>query len=612
MTAGGTADPPAAAAPAPPFPARQVLVVAVFLGLVSGSWESLVIADRSLRRGEFVFRGTDYPWTSPLGHVAWFVAAALGLLLLRVLLPRRMTPTVMTVLLASTCAFAVVANVRPIAGWSKAVLALGIGFQAGRFLAARLDSLLRTSRRGATVLAATVAAVALAVAGHRSWTESEALAALPPATPGRPNVLLVVLDTVRAQSLSLHGHDRATSPNLDRLAREGATFERTITTAPWTLPSHAAMFTGCWHHEVGTTFKEPLDDRYPTLAESFAHAGYATAGFVGNVRYATREVGLARGFARFEDYWATPGEILFNCSVIGQMVKARDGFRRTIGFADDFGRKHASRVNSEFLSWLDGGRPQDRPFFAFLNYYDAHHPYVPPPGFAGRWGDPSERRIFDYAPGRESRVSKTALAAERDAYECAIAFADDRLGALFAELAERGIADDTVIAVTSDHGEAFGEHGCYGHTDGVYVQQVHVPFVLRWPRGVPAGTRVSDWISLRHLPATLLDLADVTPAAPLGGTSLAPLWNGRRFTPDRRIYTQLGMWSGPTRKAVLEDGMRLHVRTDPKGRVTEELYDLRTDPREETNVIDDPAHAEVRARLRRAIDEDLAEDRAAR
>ena len=225
----------------------------------------------------------------------------------------------------------------------------------------------------------------------------EARRPLPPA--GSPNVLLIVLDTVRADHLSLEGYRRPTSPNLERLAKIGIRFDRARATAPWTLPSHAGFFTGRWPHELGVQWLTPLRTDAPFLAEYLASRGYATAGFIANTGYCSYDSGLARGFTHYEDYVLERLNFLRTSVLIAGLL----GHIYEYGFANDSGplrwvaefverwfyashRKDAASINRALLDWLGGRRGQTRPFFVFLNYVDAHSPYTVPQGAPHRFG----------------------------------------------------------------------------------------------------------------------------------------------------------------------------------------------------------------------------------
>ena len=255
----------------------------------------------------------------------------------------------------------------------------------------------------------------------------------PPEVRTAPNVLLVVLDTVRADHLSLYGYGRETSPNLSRLARRGVTFEQARSTAPWTLPSHASMMTGRWPHELSTGINGPLDETHRTLAESLAAQGYATAGFVANATYCGIETGLGRGFAHFEDHELSLADVLWT-SALGQRVILQATFppeRRARGNPNDYHRKDAASIRRDMLAWVL--RQGDRPFFAFLNLYDAHDPYIPPADFQRRFssgaGSAADMAILErWFISDKKKLTSREIQFVLDAYDDGIAYLDEQLG----------------------------------------------------------------------------------------------------------------------------------------------------------------------------------------
>ena len=212
-----------------------------------------------------------------------------------------------------------------------------------------------------------------------------------------PNVLLLVMDTVRADRLSLHGYKRDTTPNLVRLARKGVRFDQARSTAPWTLPSHASMFTGRWPHQTGVSEDRPLDATHPTLAEFLSDRGYLTAGFVGNTYFCNSWFGLGRGFAHYEDFYDEDLVIsiteTLRCSALGRCLLRI----ASLPLGVERRRKDAAAVNHDFLDWLSE-QDKERPFFAFLNFFDAHTPYLLPEGAEPRFGpsvqDPADTALL--------------------------------------------------------------------------------------------------------------------------------------------------------------------------------------------------------------------------
>ncbi|MCA9971131.1 MAG: sulfatase, partial [Anaerolineales bacterium] len=452
----------------------------------------------------------------------------------------------------------------------------------------------------------TFAALAAGSVGWQAANARRRLAGLPQlAVRSRPNVLLLVMDTVRAQSMSLHGYGRSTSPNLDRLAASGVRFDRAIASAPWTLPSHATMFTGRWHHELSADWLSPLDTAYPTLAEALRGQGYLTAGFVANVFYASYEHGLNRGFVHYEDYTRTAGEILAGASLgrtLGCWNRNEIGcqLRPTLGYYELLGRKTAARVNQEFLDW-HAAQDGSRPFFAFLNYFDAHAPYLPPAPYDGRFssgitrGNPMHINLKDWewTPDQQQ--------AEQDAYDSAIAYVDDQIGQLLAELEARGALENTLVLVTSDHGEEFGEHGVMAHSNSLYLPSLYVPLIAAMPGRVPAGLQVPNAFSLRDIPATVLDLLQIDGQSPFPGRSLARFWPDRdpaAAMPEPLISQVTGLSfrpaGYPVSKGTMLSVVLNHLHYIRRGDAAEELYDIDADPWETADLA---ATADGAARL---------------
>ena len=219
-------------------------------------------------------------------------------------------------------------------------------------------------------------------AERRAWDR------LPPGSPAAPNVLFIVLDDLRADSMSLHGYSRPTTPRLEELAHDGVRFDTARPAASWTLPSHASMFTGQWPHRLSVDWDRGLDDSFPTLAEFLARHGYATAGFVANTYYCNARYGLDRGFARYEDFHENQTISLFEavrCTSLGKCLLGLMGYSMDFAPAEKNSRKTAATMNQDALHWL-AQRPSGRPFFLFLNYYDAHAPFVPPEEASKRFG----------------------------------------------------------------------------------------------------------------------------------------------------------------------------------------------------------------------------------
>ena len=376
------------------------------------------------------------------------------------------------------------------------------------------------------------------------WLKQHRESGRPSPSAAAPNVLLIVLDTVRADHLSLYGYDRPTTPALERWARQGILFSEARATAPWTLASHASLFTGRWPHELGVKWMTPLGTTVPTLAEYFGSRGYATAGFVANLIYCSYDTGLDRGFTHYEDYVLERLMALRTACLIDKAVTELSALSRLVdagpfrslraaigrSFFPREQRKDAGAINRAFVGWLSQRPEPARPFFAFLNYLDAHSPYVLPPGAAHRFGlKPESRDDFQVLNDHWDSIDKLRLppryrAFARDSYDNCIAHLDEGLGKLLDELAGRGVLDRTLVIVTSDHGEGLGEHDLFDHGESLYRTEIRVPLLIVPPAALRTRGVVSQTVSLRDLPATIVELAGQGTGSPFPGRSLSRLW----------------------------------------------------------------------------------------
>ena len=353
-----------------------------------------------------------------------------------------------------------------------------------------------------------------------TWLKQrEELDRLPAASKDAPNIVVLVVDTLRADHLSLYGYARPTSPNLDKFAQQGVVFDQAISTSSWTLPSHASMLTGLLPHENGTVDGDPLDDRVPTLGEALESRGYRTAAFSGNNANFSRRSGLGRGFIYFDDYFYSLGD-MFDRTVWGRVIDYHLSGLLHMGELPE--RQRAAEINRRMFAWVDGGHK--RPFFVFLNYFDVHAPYLPPQPYRHRFSrtpNPGGLLTEDYYP----HLTPEQMQSENDAYDGAITYVDEEIGQLLGGLRARGLMGNTIVVITADHGESLGDHGLVMHENSLYRELIHVPLVFWWAQKIPAGRRISIPVSTASLPATLLELVGEQdgrfPSPPL-----AKLWSG--------------------------------------------------------------------------------------
>ncbi len=322
--------------------------------------------------------------------------------------------------------------------------------------------------------------------------------------------------------------------------------------------------------------------------------------------YCTYETGLNRGFAHYEDYPISLGMIV-KSSWLARGIAWR--FRGILGNHQELVRKTAAELNGDFLRWLSyKGR---RPFFAFLNYYDAHEPYLPPKPFDLKFGP---KRPRDPSPDVGYRYSSEEIQELMDAYDGAIAYLDYQLGLLFDELKRRDVLENTLVIITSDHGEELGEHGLMSHGNSLFLPLLHVPLLISYPSRLPAGTRVREPVSLRDLPATVIDLLNLKGGARFPGTSLARYWDGALVSSspvvspllsEVNFAPNLPEWypvSKGDMKLIVADG--LHYIKNGDG--SEELYDFENDPDEEHDLSTSNEGLQALVRLRMSLDLTLA------
>ena len=525
---------------------------------------------------------TGFLWIVPLNYGLLFGTLAIALMVVTRLLRRRRAISLVILVTVSLASFTLLllGLYGKVHQWALAVFALGLGVQAARIAAARGEPLLRWSRRLLVLVSPLILLPALVNPPLQRWLERRDIAHLTTAPAGAPNVLLIILDTVRATALSLYGHDRPTTPNLERLAQRGVVFDRAYSTAPWTLPSHATMFTGRYSHELTADWVIPLSREAPTMSEAFRADGYLTAGFVANPYYTQEETGLSRGFVHYEDFLHTPGQ-LRRATVLGQFL---DTWRYRVKPArPTYARKTARVVTDQFLSWLN--HTGEHPFFVFLNYFDAHEPY---------------RR----APDWERRFSLGNSLASR--YEAAIASLDADVGVLLDSLERRGLLDNTLVIITSDHGEQLGENGLQGHGNSLYIQTLHVPLMFLFANRIPAGTRVSEQVSLRDLPSTVSTLAGLATAFP--GQPMTRLWSrdGLQAGSNSPILSEIDKairrqpsepLSRGDMKSLVFDSLHLILNGDG----IMELYNHLKDPAEADDLAVLPGAADEIARMRQLL-----------
>ena len=575
-----------------------LLGLALSAGIVTGVGELGKIAG-DLWFSDFIARSRDAIWMVPAVDGVAF--AAVGLMLALLTRWMRVPWWLAAGLFAGLGTLLVLLLVQRLHPLAAVAVAAGVGAQAGRWVRPRVPASVRAVRRSLPWLVGVVLLGAGASVGWRAVAERRLAASRPRPAPGAPSVLLLILDTVRAAELSLYGYGRPTTPELERWAERGTVFERAFSAASWTLPSHASIFTGQPEFALDATNWDRLGPDWPMLAEVLHGRGYGTAAFVANADYVGWDSGLTRGFEHYDDYpvslrtavsATSLGRVIYPAlhRILPKRLQRWDYLPHPVQY------RSAARIADAFLSRLDD-RP-GTPFFAFLNFMDAHGPYTPPDSFLHRYQSPMPRPVSPYVfiENPPVRLTPTDLRPKQDKYDGSIAYLDAELGRLFRELERRGMLENTLVVLTADHGDEFAEHGFMGHGNTLYRLSVHVPLVLWFPGRIPAGRRVASPVSLQNLAATVLDLAAPGPGR-LPGRSLARFWRSPDEAEPDTIVATVRPPDG--KLSSIAFGERRYIRDEVTG--TEELYDFEHDVLERWSLVASDSGRRVLPAYREAL-----------
>jgi arylsulfatase A-like enzyme len=398
------------------------------------------------------------------------------------------------------------------------------------------------------------------------------------------NIILIAIDTLRADHLGCYGYTKCTSPNIDRFARDGVVFENCFAVGIPTHPAYTTIMTGMHplvHRIVCHAGKVDLSPTITMLSEYLNRYGYVTIA-VDNLATAER-IARAGWFARGYHYYFSTGGI----TVISQGVKINAEIVNKVAF------------EALELALKKGG---DKGFFMFIHYWDPHAPYLPPKGYIEKFysGDPSKGDIEDRLKktlwGRlllSGWIGEHVRSGVRDksyidaSYDAEIAYVDEKVGELLARIDELGLTDDTVVILTADHGESLGEHEIYYDHHGLYEWDVKIPLIIRYPSRIPRGVRVKAMVSHMDIMPTILELTGIPIPKEISGSSLLALFDGKwdgypmlcmvENTRMTKRALRMGRWK-------LIETLRPDIYGRPAGYI--ELYDLEKDPKETENIAD--------------------------
>lgn len=499
---------PTKSAPHNPFPGSHalptLLKIALCFGILTGVLEALLqLAVQQIRWQRLDSLrpvSMDILWMAPLWDALFFLL--LGSLVLAAarflgkafpwiqVVRLYATVTALILLFSVGVVHTAVALFFSLSVW----ITLGRRIQQGKVLRWRPDLFL-----GASAVLVCLAFVTVQLGScYRERLQAQNL---PPAPPGLSNVLLLVVDNLRADHVGAYGYTRPTTPTLDSLARHGVLFETAISTSSWTLPAHCSLLTGLLPSQHGA-HRSPCDFPGPRLPEVLNSLGYVTGGFSGNNLMFGRRQGFAAGFLHFDDYFHSWLDGALR-TALGKRFES--AVLRRLGVRQIPARRTAAGVNQALLRWI--AQQEGRPFFAVVNYFDLHDPFIPPRPYQSYFtqGRTLPAKINTFFARYYPELSAEELQAEVAGYDGALRYVDDQLALLLDALAGQGKLNNTLVVITSDHGESFGERGLLHHGGSLYAEQIHVPLIMHFPQRVPAGKRIAGPVSIASIPATLLE-----------------------------------------------------------------------------------------------------------
>jgi arylsulfatase A-like enzyme len=618
-------------------PLRSVFSIAMWFGIVAGFGEGLglLLFQRINWRqwARVMHVSKEILWISPVVDLGFFLLIGLGVALVSRISRRLPAVRVLVFVLVFFTAYDWLMVTGHFYRRAALLFALGVAVAFGRWFTKHEAASIGAWRRSVPWLAASLVVAIIGIQGGKWIAEEHATSNFPIAVSGSPNILVIVVDTLRADHLSSYGYPRATSPNIDRLARSGVLFENAIAPSSWSLPSHASLVTGRAVHEHGMGNVQPMPwlgwdkaalNGLPTLGEALQKQGYRTGAFSANRIYFTSNVGLGRGFLHFGDYFDSVGDcfvrtqfgrefarLYMNRSTKSKFTRAFRYFglgawldKDSEGSGDHGGiygiRKRADEVNRETLRWV--GRDRQHPFFAFLNYLDVHFGYGGPAGYP--------------KPAWDKGTTV-------DEYDAGVKYTDDFIGQLFRGLGGLGVLKNTIVVITSDHGESLGDHGLSFHGAALYWELVHVPLIVSYPAQsylgqpypghVPEGIRVEQPVANSAIANTILSLVGAK-ENPFPGPTLAALWGpvapenspnvvselpqtNTIVAADRAMQGKIPIATDGWMESVLSSQWQLIVH-EKRGI---QIYNWKDDSRESMNLVNTPQGRAAVAALARDI-----------
>lgn len=430
------------------------------------------------------------------------------------------------------------------------------------------------TRVGGSLIAVALVVVlagAITLAARPSSALSVAPSGIPPGLEDAPNVILIGVDTLRADRISSYGYTGSQTPHMDALAADGVRYEEMTAQASWTKPSFATIFTSLYPSSHTATGKpHRLPQAVITLAEALAARGYHTGGVADNP-----SISAAFGFDQgFSDYVYLEPDYLFAANEVASQTALYQVARRIwamIGGTQVYPQsfyQEASVVNGQAMAWLEAN--QGTRFFLFLHYMDPHDPYFEHP-YNGR----------GYARASDQNPDPSLAPAFSELYDGEVRYLDDHLGQLFGWLKAEGLYDQSLIVLTSDHGEEFQEHGGWWHGQTLYQEQIAVPLIIRYPGAAQAGAVVSELARSLDIAPTILDTAGLPIPEAMMGRSLAGDSEPASFAFAEEDH------EGNVLHSLRTASHKLILANDdnPRGLPPKSIFDLTADPGEQKDLL---------------------------
>jgi arylsulfatase A-like enzyme len=436
-----------------------------------------------------------------------------------------------------------------------------------------------------------------------------------PASADRPNVILVVMDTVRADHLPMYGYDRDTTPNIRKFSEQATLFSQSFASGSMTLSTHASIFTGLYAFQHGAHYTaqlpegQPLSENFHTIAEELNEKGYLTFGIVSNFGFLSHVFHMDQGFQYFDNrvpvHFFSPARPYYLRQIVGMLLTR---YVSPVKHADAY--KKAEDINKEVYSLLDKVKKERQAFFLFINYMDAHRPYNIPPPFDTLY--PGKNDSINAFPN--NRMSEEIMKLKRgitdeershliSQYDGGIAYMDFQIGELIKRLKKIGLYENSLIIITSDHGEAFGERNLMEHGSSVYQDQVYVPLIVKFPKA-HEGHVVNEIVNSVDLMPTILDVLGYEISKDIQGMSLQSLKHEKSRNIISESYPNNYLLSWHSRfhrveRAIYSWPYKFISSTAGK----KELYDLSRDPDEKVNLYrsDDRISGELELQLNQRL-----------